>query len=437
MKKNCTTGMLLAAILLSCTLYRQTWSQTPFSINKQLQVIGKHLCNEQDYPIQLRGMSSHGLQWFSECMTDESFKLLAETWGADIVRLSMYVRENGYVTDPDHYKQLIDGYVDEILANGMYCLLDWHHLQNGDPNTDIEYAKGFFEYMSEKHGQKGHVVYEICNEPNGKEVTWDKIKQYANQIIPIIRANDPQSVIIVGTPNWALNLMDVVGDELPYDNILYTLHFYAANHKDTIRNILKEAVGNDLPVFVTEFGTQKSSGDGDNDFVSSQIWLDLLAEYKVGWCNWNFSDDMRSGAVWKQGTCDSEDWNDSNLKEAGEWIKARINDPPDDFINTPIKKHPVQSNSFPNTMVLFPNPFKKIISISFPQLPDGNKKISVSIYSSSGKLVYTHTSSSSQGIITWNGVQNNGQEIKTGLYFVKATVDNNTTYIKSIIHYND
>lgn len=437
MKRNSNTVMLLTAIFLSCTLYRQTCSQTPFSINKQLQVIGKNLCNEAKYPIQLRGMSTHGLQWFSECMTDKSFNLLANTWGADIVRLSMYVRENGYITDPEYYKELVDGYVDNILKYGMYCLIDWHHLQNGDPNTDIEHAKGFFEYMSKKHGQKGHVIYEICNEPNGKEVTWTKIKQYANQIIPIIRANDSQSVIIVGTPNWALNLMAVVGDELPYENILYTLHFYAANHKDTIRNVLTEAVNNNLPIFVTEFGTQRSSGDGDNDFTSSQLWLDLLAKYKVGWCNWNFSDDRRSGAVWNDGTCYSENWSDSNLKESGKWIKARINNPPDDFINTPILKHPVQSNHFSNTMVVFPNPFNKIISISFPQLRDASKKISISIYSPSGKLVYTHTTSYAQGTITWNGIQNNGQKIKTGLYFVKAYIDNNTTYIKSIIHYND
>jgi endoglucanase len=437
MKKNSTTVMLLTVIFVCCTLIRQTCSQTPFEINKRLKVIGKHLCNAQDYPIRLRGMSTHGLQWFSECMTDKSFKLLAETWGADIVRLSMYVHEDGYLTDPEYYKKLIDGYVDQVLENGMYCLLDWHMLQPGDPNADIDAAKEYFEYMSKKHGQKGHVIYEICNEPNGKTVTWSVIKQYANQIIPIIRANDSLSVIIVGTPNWALNLMDVVGDELPYENILYTLHFYAADHKDTIRNILKQAVSNNLPVFVTEFGTQESSGDGPNDFTSSQTWLDLLAQYKISWCNWNFSDDFRSGAVWKVGTCGSGNWSDSNLKEAGEWIKARINDPPDDFINTYIKNHPVQSNAFSNTMVLFPNPFKKSISISFPQLPAGNKKISVAVYSSSGKLVYTHTASSTQGAITWNGVSNNGQEIKTGLYFVKATIDNNTTHIRSIIHYGD
>ncbi len=434
MKKNGDAVTIVAAILLIGTLHTQISSQTPFSINKRLKVIGKHLCNAQDYPIQLRGMSTHGLQWFRDCITEESINVLADTWGADIVRLSMYVREDGYVTDPEYYKQLIDGYVDDILANGLYCLLDWHHLHNGDPNTDIEYAKDFFEHMSEKHGQKGHVLYDICNEPNGKEVTWDVVKQYANQIIPIIRENDPQSVIIVGTPHWALDLMSVVGNELSYENILYTLHFYAADHKDTIRNVLKEALSHDLPVFVTEFGTQESSGDGPNDFVSSQTWLDLLAENKISWCNWNYSDDFRSGAVWEQGTCNSGNWSDSNLKESGKWIKARINDPPDDFVNTPVKHSPRQSGTLAYTMFLFPNPFTKSITISFPQTPAGNKKITVAVYSSSGKCVYTQTVSSTQGAVTWNGVSDIGREVQSGLYFVRATIDNNETLIKSVVH---
>ncbi len=52
-------------------------------------------------------------------------------------------------------------------------------------------------------------------------------------------------------------------------------------------------------MFVTEFGTQNYAGEGANDFAMSQKYLDLMASKKISWVNWNFSDDHRSGAVFK------------------------------------------------------------------------------------------------------------------------------------------
>ncbi|WP_298622646.1 hypothetical protein [uncultured Legionella sp.] len=55
-----------------------------------------------------------------------------------------------------------------------------------------------------------------------------------------------------------------------------------------------------MPIFVTEFGTQTLSGDGANDFAL------LMKEKKIGWTNWNYSDDFRSGAIWNTNKCSSD-----------------------------------------------------------------------------------------------------------------------------------
>ena len=47
---------------------------------------------------------------------------------------------------------------------------------------------------------------EICNEPNG-DTDWLDVSVYAEQIIPVIRENDPDSVIIQGTPNYDQELL--------------------------------------------------------------------------------------------------------------------------------------------------------------------------------------------------------------------------------------
>lgn len=424
--------IILVLVLMSTSvLHGQDWGEeTPLSINKRLKVVGRELQNYKGYHIQLRGMSTHGLQWFSHCITNKSLDVMKD-WGVDIVRVSMYVREGGYKTNPDKYVAIVDDLVDKIGDRGMYCIIDWHMLNPGDPNIDIDLAKVFFEEMSNKHGHKEHVIFEICNEPNGGAVTWSRIKEYANVIIPIIRSNAPKSIVIVGTPRWASTPDAVIGSELKFDNIMYTMHFYAADHTDEYQLRLKRAVNYNIPVFVTEFGTQNAAGEGANDFGSSQKWLDLLAKYKISWVNWNFSDDHRSGAVWKtQNACWSENWDDSNLKEAGKWIKRRISNPPDDFgkDNIMFKSGALGSQY----MKVHQSPLTKNISISFPK-NGGYKNVDLVVYTPNGQIIKKISVVDHKGNIQWNGTTNNGNTLTKGFYFIRARINNEMIVVKKIM----
>ena len=99
--------------------------------------------------------------------------------------------------------------------------------RNRDPNRYKKQAKEFFQEMAATYRGSPNVIYEICNEPNGNNVTWMDIKAYADFIIPAIRAIDPDSVVIVGTNT--LRSQDVRAAALVplnFTNVLYTLHFY-------------------------------------------------------------------------------------------------------------------------------------------------------------------------------------------------------------------
>lgn len=309
----------------------------PFLINGRLKVVGTKLLNQQGKAIQLRGMSTHGLQYRGNCYNDQSLDLLTNNWGADILRISMYIQEGGYETNPEHFTQFVDELVEKCYQRGVYALIDWHMLHPGDPNANTAMAKTFFEHVSKKHAAKGNVLYEICNEPNSDKypVTWQLIKNYAGQIIPIIRKNDPESIVIVGTPEFASRPDHVIGNVLNFNNIMYTMHFYAADKnkpsQDARMGFVQAALDGGIPVFVTEFGTQDGWGDGENDFVKSQQWLKFLADRKISWVNWNYSDSPRSGAAWKTGTCPNGPWTDDNLKEAGKWIRTQLSNPPDNW----------------------------------------------------------------------------------------------------------
>jgi endoglucanase len=308
---------------------------TPVAVNGQLRVCGVKLCNKNGQPIQLRGMSTHGLQWYPQCVNNASLDALAQDWKADVIRLSMYIQEGGYETNPRHFTDLVHSLIEAATARGMYAIVDWHQLSPGDPNYNLSRAKTFFTEIAQRHKDKPNILYDVANEPNG--VAWNTVRNYHQQIIPVIRAQDPDSVILLGTHGWGSlgvsdgrNETDVINNPVTFGNVLYTFHFYAASHRDEYLNALSRAADR-IPMFVTEFGTQDYTGDGGNDFAMSQRYLDLMAAKKISWVSWNYSDDHRSGAAFTPGTCPGGPFaGTSRLKPAGVWVRDRIRTP-DDF----------------------------------------------------------------------------------------------------------
>ncbi|MFD7446589.1 glycoside hydrolase family 5 protein [Streptomyces sp. NPDC059909] len=331
---------VVAALLLGLTTAPAApaapGARTAVESNGQLKVCGTKLCNRHGRPIQLRGMSTHGLQWYGRCVTSGSLNVLATDWNADVLRISMYVQEGGYETDPHRFTDMVHSIIEQATARGMYAIVDWHMLDPGDPTYNLNRARTFFTEIAQRHGTKNNLLYEIANEPSG--VSWSTIKSYAEQLIPVIRRQDPDAPVLVGTRAWSslgvsegADESEVVRNPVDASNIMYTFHFYAYSHRDEYLNTLSRAADK-LPVFVTEFGTQNYAGEGGNDFTMSQRYLDLMASKKISWVNWNYSDDHRTGAVFKGGICDNNGpWTGTGpLKPAGVWVRDRIRSP-DDF----------------------------------------------------------------------------------------------------------
>jgi len=310
-------------------------AQTVVEMNGKLKLVGKQLSSECGNAVQLRGMSMHGVNHFPNCVKNNSFISLKNDWNCDIVRLAMYVEEtNGYKTDPTGWKAKIDRWVDQIGALGMYCMIDWHTLLDGDPNTNITLAKDFWDHMSKTHKGKKHVLYEICNEPNG--VNWGTIKNYANVIIPIIRANDPETIIIVGTPQWSGKPIDVVnGGPLTAPNnhnVMYAFHFYAASHSSYRSEV--QSAANSIPIFATEWGLSNAQGSGNINITEGQLWMDIFngnnnGNQLISWCNWSFSDKNETSAGLKAGSCINQEW--LNTTPSGTQVKTWISSPAKNF----------------------------------------------------------------------------------------------------------
>ncbi len=364
---------------------------SPVYYNGKLSVQGTQMVNECGNPVQLKGMSSHGLAWFPQCYTEESLSVLVNDWHIDIFRLAIYTHEKGGYckTDGTQWKSKEDynAYIDELVAIcgklGIYCIIDWHILQegSGNPKNTLDDAIPFWEYMSAKHKDDKHVLYEICNEPNGFMVRWSDVKEYADKVIPVIRANDPDKIIICGTPMWSQDVDLASQNPLSYNNVMYTLHFYSGDHFQSLRDKAQTALNNGAAIFVTEFGTTKASGDGGVFLDECNRWMEWMNERKISWVNWSFSDKAESSAALQPGASKSKDWN--LVSESGQYIKQMLSQPknfePCEDING------VEDNLLDKQPItLYPNPAKDVFSVS---VPEGMRLVKVQLFDLTGRFL--------------------------------------------------
>jgi endoglucanase len=303
----------------------QVLTKTPVDIHGQLHVEQKTLKDESGNAVILRGISSHGLSWYPQYINKDAFLQMRDEWGVDIIRLAMYTaEEQGYCVSDDTNRNRLENVIEQGVSYatelGMYVIIDWHIMSDYNPNTNKAEAIKFFDKMSSKYSKNKNVLYEICNEPNG-DTTWSDIKEYANDLIPVIRVNNPDAIILVGTPTWSQDVDIAAKDPLDdYNNIMYTLHFYAATHKENLRKKLTSALNANLPVFVSEFGICDASGNGNIDKSQADQWISFLEKNQISYIAWNLSNKPESSALIQPNCNKTSGWTDDDLTDSAHWM---------------------------------------------------------------------------------------------------------------------
>ena len=301
--------------------------KTPYSENGKLSVSGRDLVNQYGEKFQLYGLSTHGLQWFSKVVNYDTISAIHSEFKNNVIRFALYTDENGYCDGSATVKQkmlntLMKG-IDIATELGLYVIVDWHmvgaeNVLDKNPLTYLEESKEFFSYISEYYKDQDNILYEIMNEPNGS-TTWADCKKYANEVIPCIRKNT-DAIVLVGNPKWTADLNSVMKDPLTgFENIMYTYHFYAADHSNTTQ--VSTAYDKGFPVFISEFGFMESSGDGSISETNGNKWKQVLDSRNISYVAWNISNSKGSASIFKYNTSNLSDVSDSNLKEWGVYLK--------------------------------------------------------------------------------------------------------------------
>lgn len=315
----------LLCVTVGCASNAKGASSDKKSYYGPLRVKGAYLTDQKGNRVVLKGISTHGLQWFPEYVNDKAFSDLHDTFHMNLVRLALYTDENGYCSggDKKELEKIIDRGVKAATRHQMYVIIDWHVLHDLTPKKYEKQAKSFFRKMARKYRKNPHVLYEICNEPNGG-TGWSEIRSYAKKIIPIIHKYNKNAVILVGTPTWSQDILEAAADPLPktkkYKNVMYTLHFYAATHTDDLRAKLRQAHEKKLPVFVSEFGICDASGNGRIDQKQANKWMKLLDQYKISFANWSLCNKDEAASFLKPSCQKRAGFKTSDLSTSGKWL---------------------------------------------------------------------------------------------------------------------
>lgn len=290
----------------------------------RLQVKGSQLSDQYGEAIQLKGMSSHGLQWYQgyAYANVNTMKKLRDEWNQTVFRAAMYTAEGGYLQNPDVMKQRVHEIVKAAIELNTYVIIDWHILSDRNPMWNKDKAKVFFAEMAKAYASYPNVIYELANEPNGGDVNWyNSIKPYALEVIPEIRRYDPLGVIIVGTGTWSQDVQDPAKDPIKMSNIMYACHFYAATHGSYLRDRVKNAMNSGIAIFLTEWGTMSSSGDGGINYGETSAWMQFAKDNKISWANWSLSNSGQTHSILKSWANTQGNWDDNAITESGKLVR--------------------------------------------------------------------------------------------------------------------
>jgi endoglucanase len=325
---------LVALLVLACFSLFSCEDSRLLSVDKrgrtvverfgQLRVEGTKLLASDGKPVQLRGISSHGLQYAGKYANEEVLRWLRDDWNMQVWRAALYLSEGGYISQLSLKSKVVDS-VEAAIKLGLYVIIDWHVHLDRDPRMYQKYAIEFFGEMAQRYGSYPNVLYEICNEPNGQDVTWGgAVKPYAEAVIAEIRKYDPDNIIIVGTPTWSQDVDIAAEDPIRSSaNIMYTLHFYAGTHGEELRNKAKIAIDKGLPLFVTECGTSQATGGGGVFEEKFLEWLSFLKKYQISWVNWSLTNKGEDSGILVM-NADREGkggWTDNQLSPSGKFIR--------------------------------------------------------------------------------------------------------------------
>jgi len=325
-------------------------STAPKSTVPALHVDGTQLVNEDGEAVTFRGISFGWHNIWPRFYNAGVVKTLHEDWGAQIFRAAIGADDHaaadnpgihgGYDTEPDYALEHLYQVVDAAIANNSYVIVDWH-----SHALHPEEAADFFAKVATRYKGVDNVIYELFNEPvcfsfenhaenpyedlgnpEAMKAYWAALKEYAEGLIKVITdIDDREPVILMGCPSWDQRI-DMPADDpiTSYNNIMYTMHFYAATHGAWLRDATDYALSKGCPVFISECAGVEASGDGFLDIDAWNTYSEWATERGITMMAWSVSDKVESCSMLYPEVDGEGNWSEDDIKPWGKIVKNWI-----------------------------------------------------------------------------------------------------------------
>jgi endoglucanase len=294
--------------------------QTFVGVHGKLRVSGNKIVDKNGAPITLHGMSLYcwrpeGTQFYNA----GAIHHLAQDWKCTVIRIP--ILPGAYTKDPAREINKVRTVVDACISSGIYAIVDWHSMEGAQ--NDVASSQAFFSAVAAAYGGTPNILYEPWNEPVRE--SWEVIKAYHEAIISRIRPIDPDGIIICGSRNWDQQCAEASSNPITLStNIAYSIHFYAATHRQELRDNGATALKNGAALFATEYGTCSATGGGAYDPAETQLWWTWLEANQVGCANWSVAALGETSAAFQPGGSATGPWTDDLLKPSGVLVRNFI-----------------------------------------------------------------------------------------------------------------
>ena len=280
-------------------------------------------------PVVMRGVSFGWHNIWPRFYNKQAVARLSEEWGVPVVRAAIGADSHaksdnpgihdGYMGEKEFAMEHLYNVVDAAIEAGIYVIVDWHsHVLHAAE------AKEFFTAVATRYADSPNVIYELYNEP--VDDSWADLKAYAEELIEVITGiSKVHPLILMGCPHWDQDIhLPAENPVKGYDNLMYTVHFYAGTHKEWLRVRCDSAMSAGIPIFISECAACEASGDGPMDLESWQAWSDWATSKGISMLTWSISDQAETCSMFTPQASSEGPWSDDVIKPWGlivkEWL---------------------------------------------------------------------------------------------------------------------
>lgn len=317
------TPLAWAALLAGASAAVPTRAVVPASRavaeHGHLHVRDGRVVDARGRPVTLRGMSLFWSQWRPAFYDARAIRWIAADWRATAVRAAVAAANGGYTTDPAAETRLAEQAIDGAIRAGLYVVVDWHA---HDPMPDE--ATRFFTAIARRYRGVPNLIYETWNEPLPKYGWSAVIKPYHQRVIAAIRAQDPAAFVVAGTRGWDQEVDEAAADPLGLPDVAYALHFYAATHKQDLRDKADAALARGVALFATEYGVTAADGDAPIDAAETRTWWNWCEAHGISYLDWSLSDKAEASAALRPGASPDGGWKADQLTLSGTIVRDQL-----------------------------------------------------------------------------------------------------------------